>query len=144
MYECGASNQVTTASSRRCPLSTSSTSANRATRGVSELGNLGASGAAYRFRKVDANLIIRQAIRLRQGQIDVTVAQLESHYLAGGRVSAVVGAVLAAKASGVTLEWGTATALDLGPRPWTGVDAKALVGGAFWTTAEPGGTVWHA
>jgi uncharacterized protein YqfA (UPF0365 family) len=48
--------------------------------------------------------------------LELTTSQLESHYLAGGRVQNVVLALIAADRANINLTWKTATAIDLAGR----------------------------
>ncbi|MBL8990751.1 MAG: flotillin-like protein FloA, partial [Phycisphaerae bacterium] len=48
--------------------------------------------------------------------LDISTNQLESHYLAGGRVPQVISALIAAKGAKIQLAWDTATAIDLAGR----------------------------
>jgi len=69
-----------------------------------------------RFRKVKPRLIVENRITAKKAGIDITTEQLESHYLAGGHVTAVTRAVIAAKKAEIDLEWNIATAIDLAGR----------------------------
>ncbi|MDP7029404.1 MAG: flotillin-like protein FloA [Phycisphaerales bacterium] len=69
-----------------------------------------------RFRKVKPKLIVENRITAKKAGIELTTAQLESHYLAGGHVTAVTRAVIAAGKARIDLDWGVATAIDLAGR----------------------------
>lgn len=69
-----------------------------------------------RFRKVDARVIVYSRIRAVKAGIPITTAQLEEHYLAGGRVPNVVSAIIAAQKARIELGWDTACAIDLAGR----------------------------
>ena len=70
-----------------------------------------------RFRKVDSRSIVLSKIQAVQAQLDfITTTDLESHYLAGGRVRNVVVALIAANRANISLTWKTATAIDLAGR----------------------------
>jgi uncharacterized protein YqfA (UPF0365 family) len=69
-----------------------------------------------RFRKVDARIIVLSRIRAVRAGIPITTAQLEEHYLAGGRVPNVVSALIAAQKARIDLNWNTACAIDLAGR----------------------------
>ena len=69
-----------------------------------------------RFRKVKPRLIVENRITAKKADIDITTEQLESHYLAGGHITAVTRAVIAAKKAKIDLEWNIATAIDLAGR----------------------------
>jgi len=68
------------------------------------------------LRKVDARSIVLSKITAVQAGIELTTKDLESHYLAGGRVPNVVRALIAANRANIELELKTATAIDLAGR----------------------------
>lgn len=68
------------------------------------------------LRKVDAKVIVRSKITAVQAGLVPTTRDLESHYLAGGRVPSVVRALIAADRANIDLSWKTATAIDLAGR----------------------------
>jgi uncharacterized protein YqfA (UPF0365 family) len=82
------------------------------------------SGASVSFaeligmtlRKVNARTIVVSRITAIKAGLDVATAQLEAHYLAGGRVPNVVRALIAANRANIDLSWQTATAIDLAGR----------------------------
>lgn len=69
-----------------------------------------------KFRKVDPKTIVMSRIRAVKAQLDVSVNQLETHYLAGGRVVSVINALIAADRAKIELPWDTACAIDLAGR----------------------------
>ncbi len=70
-----------------------------------------------RLRKVDAATIVLARIQLGKAAIhDVDVNDLESHYLAGGRVTNVARAMIAANRAEIELDWRKACAIDLAGR----------------------------
>lgn len=69
-----------------------------------------------RFRKVDPKTIVLSRIRAVKAKLDVSTAQLETHYLAGGRVTSVINALIAADRARISLPWDTACAIDLAGR----------------------------
>lgn len=69
-----------------------------------------------RFRKVDAKVIVINRISAKKAGIDLPSDYLESHYLAGGRVTNVVRAMIAANRAKIDLAWEQATAIDLAGR----------------------------
>jgi len=72
---------------------------------------------AMRFRKVNPAIIVNNKVRLVKAGIDsVETGQLENHYLAGGNVTNVVSAVIAAANANIELQWGIGTAIDLAGR----------------------------
>lgn len=72
---------------------------------------------AMRFRKVNPQVIVINKIRLvKAGIHNIETDDLEGHYLAGGNVSNVVSAIIAASNANIELDWGVATAIDLAGR----------------------------
>ncbi len=70
-----------------------------------------------RLRKVDPNAIVYAKIQLvKAGIHDMTTTDLESHFLAGGRVQNVTRAIIAANRAQLGLEWRKACAIDLAGR----------------------------
>ncbi len=68
------------------------------------------------LRKVDTMVIVRSKIIGIQAGLTLTTRDLESHYLAGGRVPNVVRALVAANRANIDLSLQTATAIDLAGR----------------------------
>ena len=68
------------------------------------------------LRKVDARTIVLSKITAIQAGLSLTTRDLESHYLAGGRVPNVVRALIAANRANIDLSFQTATAIDLAGR----------------------------
>jgi len=68
------------------------------------------------LRKVDTITIVRSKITAIQAGLKLTTRDLESHYLAGGRVPNVVRALIAANRANIDLSLQTATAIDLAGR----------------------------
>jgi uncharacterized protein YqfA (UPF0365 family) len=69
-----------------------------------------------RFRRVSPHAIINPAIMVKKGGIEIPLQALESHYLAGGNVSKVASALIAAQKAGINLSFKQATAIDLAGR----------------------------
>jgi len=69
-----------------------------------------------RFRKVDIRTIVFSRIRAVKAGMDISTNQLETHYLAGGRVPNVVSALIAAKRAKIDLDWDIAASIDLAGR----------------------------
>lgn len=70
-----------------------------------------------RLRKVDALTVVLCKIQLVKAAIhDLTTNDLESHYLAGGRVPNVTRAMIAANRAALDLDWRKACAIDLAGR----------------------------
>ncbi len=84
-----------------------------------------------RFRKVNAKSVVINRISAKKAGIEVTTDQLEAHYLAGGRITNVVRAMIAADKARIDLQWEIATAIDLAGRDIleavrTSVDPKVI------------------
>ena len=71
---------------------------------------------AMRFRKVNSSVIVLCRIQSVKAGLDVGTNQLETHYLARGRVPNVINAMIAADRAKITLPWDTACAIDLAGR----------------------------
>ena len=70
-----------------------------------------------RIRKVQPKLIVDSKINLtKAGLKDISVSDLETHFLAGGNLPEVVRAVIAADKASIKLTWKQATAIDLAGR----------------------------
>jgi len=68
------------------------------------------------LRKVDTRTIVLSKITAVQAGLTLTTRDLESHFLAGGRVPNVVRALIAANRANIDLTLRTATAIDLAGR----------------------------
>ena len=84
-----------------------------------------------RFRKVRPQEIVINRISAKKAGLDLSTDFLESHYLAGGRVTTVVRAMIAAAKARIELPWDRATAIDLAGRNIleavsTSVDPKVI------------------
>jgi len=69
-----------------------------------------------RLRKVSPAAIVRPLINASRAGLDLNILQLESHYLAGGRVDRVVGALISADKANIDLPFNQAAAIDLAGR----------------------------
>lgn len=70
-----------------------------------------------RMRKVHLPTIVTSKIQLvKAGIHNISTSELESHYLAGGRVPAVVGAIIRSNRAAIDLDWRHACAIDLAGR----------------------------
>ena len=69
-----------------------------------------------RLKGVPPNKIILPLIMSSQSGVFIPISELEDHYLAGGRVSNVVGAVIAANKAGIALDIDKARTIDLAGR----------------------------
>lgn len=69
------------------------------------------------LRKIPPRIIVNARINsYKAGLKQISVADLETHYLAGGRVLDVVAALIAAEKANIPLDWKRATAVDLAGR----------------------------
>lgn len=69
------------------------------------------------LRKIPPRVIVSARINsFKAGLKDISTADLETHYLAGGRVENVVRAMIAADKANIPLTWRQATAIDLAGR----------------------------
>ncbi len=84
------------------------------------------------LRKVNPNTIVDAKISAVQAGLDAISTQaMEAHYLAGGNVTKVVRAMIAAHRARIELDWDTAAAIDLAGRDVleavrTSVDPKVI------------------
>lgn len=69
-----------------------------------------------KLRKVDIRTVVINRIRGVKAGMDIPTNLIETHYLAGGRVSNVISAMIAARGARIDLPWNTATAIDLAGR----------------------------
>ena len=69
-----------------------------------------------RFRKVPPKLIVESLIMAVKAGITLDTDGLESHYLAGGNVTRVVQALIAADKANIDLNFQSATGIDLAGR----------------------------
>ena len=69
-----------------------------------------------RLRRVAPARIVLPLIKLTKANIPIPIAQLEAHHLAGGRVDAVVNALIAAHRANLELPFERAAAIDLAGR----------------------------
>jgi uncharacterized protein YqfA (UPF0365 family) len=69
------------------------------------------------MRKIPPRVIVNARINsYKAGLKDISVSDLETHYLAGGHVAEVVTAMIAADKANIPLDWRRATAIDLAGR----------------------------
>ncbi len=69
-----------------------------------------------RFRKVPPKLIVESKIMAVKAGMEIPTDSLESHYLAGGNVSRVIQALIAADKANIDLSFNRAAAIDLAGR----------------------------
>jgi uncharacterized protein YqfA (UPF0365 family) len=68
------------------------------------------------FRKVKPDVVVLNRISAKKAGMELPTNQLEAHFLAGGNVSRVVRAMIAADKAKIDLSWENATAIDLAGR----------------------------
>ncbi len=88
-------------------------------------------------------VIVNNLVRARKAGLDLTVDQMQSHYLAGGNVENVVLAMIAAQRAQIPLEWQRAAAIDLAGRNvlealQTSVNPKVIETPVFQGVAQNG------
>ncbi len=71
---------------------------------------------SMRLQGVDVQQLVNAKISLVQAGLDVTTTQLQSHYMAGGRVPNVARALIAAHRASIDMPWSQAAAIDLAGR----------------------------
>jgi uncharacterized protein YqfA (UPF0365 family) len=69
-----------------------------------------------KLRKVDLRTVVFSRIRAVKAGLDISTAQIETHYLSGGRVPQVISALIAAQGAKIPLQWDMARAIDLAGR----------------------------
>lgn len=69
-----------------------------------------------RLRKVPPSVIVNGMINSTKAGLNLNQGELESHYLAGGRVNNVVQALISAEKANIDLDFKSATAIDLAGR----------------------------
>ena len=69
-----------------------------------------------KLRKVDPRTIVLSRIRAVKAGLDLSTNQLETHFLAGGRVPSVINALIASNRARIQLPFDTACAIDLAGR----------------------------
>jgi uncharacterized protein YqfA (UPF0365 family) len=69
-----------------------------------------------RIRKVPPATIVNALINSTKAGLEITSAEMETHYLAGGNVNNVVKALISADKANIPLDFKSATAIDLAGR----------------------------
>lgn len=69
-----------------------------------------------RLRRISPPRIVNPLIKAKKAGLDVQIAQLETHYLAGGNVDRVIDALIAAQRADINLGFERAAAIDLAGR----------------------------
>src|ERR1700678_2985821 len=65
---------------------------------------------------IPPGIIVTNYVRARKAGLNLTVDQMQSHFLAGGNVEAVTLAMIAAQRAQIPLDWQRAAAIDLAGR----------------------------
>lgn len=71
---------------------------------------------AMKLRNVDCKLIIGAYINAKKAGVDITISDLETHFMAGGNVERVVEALIVAHGAKIKLSVANAKAIDLANR----------------------------
>lgn len=69
-----------------------------------------------RLRRISPNLLVDALITANKAGLDVSVNQLERHFLAGGNIERVVKALISAQQAGISLRFDQTCAIDLAGR----------------------------
>lgn len=69
-----------------------------------------------RWRKVPPQVIVRNLIAAQKAGIPLNRNELEAHFLAGGHLNSVISALISADKANMSLDFKTATAIDLAGR----------------------------
>lgn len=69
-----------------------------------------------RIRKVPPSIIVNQLITATKAGLQLTINDLETHYMAGGHVQSVIKALISADKANIELNFKQATAIDLAGR----------------------------
>lgn len=68
---------------------------------------------AMRLRQVPYGLVVDARITAKKAGIDITIDDIEAHFLAGGNVVPTIQALIAAQKARIELSWNRACAIDL-------------------------------
>lgn len=68
---------------------------------------------AMRLRQVPYGSVVDGRITAKKAGIDLTIDEIEAHFLAGGHVLPTIQALIAAQKAGIVLDWSRACAIDL-------------------------------
>jgi len=69
-----------------------------------------------RLRRIPPGLIVNCKIKSQKAGLEISINQLEAHFLAGGNVDRVVNALIAAKRANIALSYEHGAAIDLAGR----------------------------
>src|SRR5579863_6438241 len=92
---------------------------------------------------IPPGLIVNNYVRARKAGVNLTIDQMQSHFLAGGNVENVTLAMIAAQRAQIPLEWQRAAAIDLAGRNvlealQTSVNPKVIETPTFQGVAQNG------
>jgi uncharacterized protein YqfA (UPF0365 family) len=68
---------------------------------------------AMRLRQVPYGLVVDARITAKKAGIEISIDDIEAHFLAGGNVVPTIQALIAAQKAGIELSWNRACAIDL-------------------------------
>src|SRR5690606_19312830 len=68
---------------------------------------------AMRLRQVPYGVVVDTRITAKKAGIDISIDDIEAHFLAGGNVVQTVHALIAAQKASIVLDWQRACAIDL-------------------------------
>ena len=69
-----------------------------------------------RIRRIQPQSLVYPLIKARKAGLDLSISQLETHYLAGGNVDRVINALIAAQRANIPMAFEKACAIDLAGR----------------------------
>lgn len=69
-----------------------------------------------RLRKVPATVVVNSRIQATRAGLEISIAEMETHVLAGGDLLRVINSMIAANKANIDLGWRNATAIDLAGR----------------------------
>src|SRR5699024_3659137 len=69
-----------------------------------------------RLRRVSPHEIIRPRIKATKAGLDLSIDELEAHYLAGGNINDIIDALIASERANIALSFEKAAAIDLAGR----------------------------
>ena len=69
-----------------------------------------------RLRKVPPGLVVNNLIKATKAGINITITEIETHYLAKGNINAVIDALISADKANIDLDFKLAAAIDLAGR----------------------------
>ena len=69
-----------------------------------------------RIRRIVPSRLVAPKIKATKAGLDISINQMEAHYLAGGNIDRVINARIAAQSAGIPLEYTQACAIDLAGR----------------------------